>query len=96
MLIDGRRIPRNETICADICIIGGGAAGITICIELAKAGFHSLLLEAGGYRHDKAVQALYDGESLSPAVHAPPVLLPAPGPMNKVARLNTSAEASFN
>jgi choline dehydrogenase-like flavoprotein len=72
MLIDGRRIPGNETVSADLCIIGAGAAGITICFELAEAGLQVLLLEAGGRRHDKAVQAFYDGQSLSPHVHAPP------------------------
>src|SRR6202158_1720029 len=72
MLIDGRRIPDGEQIDADICVIGAGAAGITICNELKQSGFQVLLLEAGGRRHDKAVQAIYAGESLSPHVHAPP------------------------
>jgi len=72
MLIDGRNIPVGERIDADICIIGAGAAGISIGNELAEAGLHVLVLEAGGHRHDKAVQAIYEGESLSPQIHAPP------------------------
>lgn len=72
MLIDGRQIPGNETVSADFCIIGAGAAGITICMELAKAGLQVLLLEAGDRKYDKAVQAFYDGQSLSPQVHASP------------------------
>src|SRR6478735_6413001 len=72
MLIDGRRLPENETICADFCIIGAGAAGLTVCNELAGAGLQVLLLEAGGRKHDKTVQAFYDGQSLSPQIHAPP------------------------
>jgi choline dehydrogenase-like flavoprotein len=72
MLIDGRQLPENETVSTDFCIIGAGAAGITICTELAKAGLEVLLLEAGDRKHDKAVQAIYHGQSLSPQVHAPP------------------------
>ncbi len=72
MLVEGRRIPDGERIKADICVIGAGAAGITLCNELAKAGLQVLLLEAGGPRHDKDVHAIYDGTSLSPQTHAPP------------------------
>jgi choline dehydrogenase-like flavoprotein len=72
MLIDGRTIPKNGTVYAEFCIIGAGPAGITVCTELAKRGLDVLLLEAGGRKHDKAAKELYQGQSLSPAIHAPP------------------------
>jgi choline dehydrogenase-like flavoprotein len=72
MLIDGREIRAGTCLETDICVIGAGAAGITICKELLSAGRDIVLLEAGGLKWDKLSQSLYAGESLSPNVHAPP------------------------
>ena len=33
MLIDGRAVPRNYTLETDVCIVGAGAAGITLATE---------------------------------------------------------------
>jgi 2-polyprenyl-6-methoxyphenol hydroxylase-like FAD-dependent oxidoreductase len=48
MLIDGREIPHCGDLQADICIIGGGAAGIFLAVLFGRAGFDTLVLEAGG------------------------------------------------
>ena len=46
----------------DLCIVGGGPAGLTLAAALARTGMHILLLEAGGRRTNGAAQELYRGE----------------------------------
>lgn len=48
---------------ADICIIGAGAAGITLARSLAGSGLRILLLESGGTDFEESAQALNCGES---------------------------------
>src|SRR5258708_10144733 len=47
---------------ADICIVGAGAAGITLAVEFARKGKKVLLLEGGGAVREDSSQALYDSE----------------------------------
>jgi choline dehydrogenase-like flavoprotein len=47
---------------ADICIVGAGAAGITLAVEFARKGKQVLLLEGGGALREETSQALYDSE----------------------------------
>ena len=49
---------------ADICVIGAGAAGITIARELAGGQLSVALLESGGIRHEPDIQLLHCGESV--------------------------------
>jgi len=51
---------------ADLCIIGGGPAGITIAAELANSPWRICLLEGGGLDSEHASQALNAGESAGP------------------------------
>ena len=62
MFIDARRIAEGSIVEADICVIGGGAAGITICREFMNRGFRVCLLESGGLRMQRQTQRLYEGE----------------------------------
>ena len=62
MIVDARR-DRPTKLEADICIIGGGAAGITLARELEGSACTVLLLESGTRRYDPATQALYRGTS---------------------------------
>jgi choline dehydrogenase-like flavoprotein len=48
---------------ADVCIVGAGAAGLTLAKQLASPGRHVLLLEAGGRDYEPAIAALGAGES---------------------------------
>lgn len=48
----------------DVCIIGGGAAGITLARRLVTRGHSVCLLEAGGLDYDAAVQDAYAGENV--------------------------------
>jgi choline dehydrogenase-like flavoprotein len=47
---------------ADICIVGAGAAGITLAVESASRGKKVLLLEGGGALREESSQQLYDSE----------------------------------
>ena len=50
----------------DVCLVGGGPAGITLATELGARGLSVLLLEAGGTQYDEASQAFYQGEVVGP------------------------------
>jgi choline dehydrogenase-like flavoprotein len=57
----------QATLDTYICIIGAGAAGITLACELNGSGFKVLLLEAGGLRLDVAASdELYRGTASAP------------------------------
>src|SRR5450631_837940 len=45
-----------------ICIVGGGAAGITLACELDRCGYKVLLLEAGSHKASTKRQDYYAGE----------------------------------
>lgn len=60
MLIDGNALPAGTRIACDVCIIGGGPAGIIVASELAGRGLDVVLLESGGTRPDAAAEALSD------------------------------------
>lgn len=61
MLKDLRELPQNAVIEADLCIIGAGAAGITLARSLRGKGIHVCLLESGSFDFEPAVQDLYKG-----------------------------------
>lgn len=64
MLLDARRIDDGSELAADVCVVGGGAAGITIARELSRSSsLEVMLLESGGLQFDAGTQALYEGES---------------------------------
>ena len=58
--VDVRDLPSGSTISADLCIVGSGAAGITLASELDGAAETVCLLESGGYGPDQETQLLYD------------------------------------
>ena len=49
---------------ATVCIIGGGAAGITMAREFERRGIDTILLESGGFRPDSSTMDLYRGENV--------------------------------
>ncbi len=48
---------------ADICVVGAGAAGITMTKLLGGSSLKICLLESGGLEYEDDTQQLYDGES---------------------------------
>jgi choline dehydrogenase-like flavoprotein len=61
MLIDADSMPCGETLTADVCIVGGGAAGIAIAMGLLDQRQTVVILESGGSEPDEATQSLYQG-----------------------------------
>ena len=61
MLLDANDLPTDETLTADVCIAGAGAAGITLALALKEAGLEVILLESGDFEDDANTQALYRG-----------------------------------
>lgn len=55
---DASRLDPREPLEADLCIVGAGAAGITLARTLAGSGLRILLLEAGGRQIEGRTQAL--------------------------------------
>lgn len=72
MIIDARDLPDGETLNADVCIVGAGAAGISMALELGGGPMQVLLLESGGLRPEKATQELYSGGVADERLHSPP------------------------
>jgi choline dehydrogenase-like flavoprotein len=64
MLFDARSIPGKQVIESDVCIIGGGPAGITLAREFIGQPFRVCLLESGGFEFDSDTQLLYRGENV--------------------------------
>jgi choline dehydrogenase-like flavoprotein len=64
MIQDFRELPDGSEIDCDVCIVGAGAAGITIARSLADRGFSVVLVEGGGEYADLDSQELYEGESV--------------------------------
>jgi choline dehydrogenase-like flavoprotein len=57
-------VPKRTTLQTDVCVIGGGAAGITVAKELEGSRLNVTLLESGGFQYEQKTQALYDGRSI--------------------------------
>lgn len=54
-------LEEDAVLAAPICIVGAGAAGITLALELAEAGIDVVLLEGGGLDFEDESQSLYEG-----------------------------------
>jgi choline dehydrogenase-like flavoprotein len=61
-IINANELQATTTLHADICIVGAGAAGITVASELDGTSQTVCLIESGGYGPDEETQALYDLE----------------------------------
>jgi choline dehydrogenase-like flavoprotein len=62
MIVDARAVPDDAVIECDVCIVGAGAAGITIARELSRQRMQVVLLESGGLTPDARTQSLSAGE----------------------------------
>ena len=72
MLDDALELGDTHTLKADVCIVGGGAAGITLALELERLGLDVLLLESGGLKAERSTQQLYEGAVVDERLHSPP------------------------
>ena len=64
MFIDARSVPPGTVIETEVCIVGAGAAGITLAREFINASFRVILLESGGAEPEQATQDLYAGSDI--------------------------------
>lgn len=64
MFIDARSVPTGTVVDTEVCIIGGGAAGISLAREFINSGFRVILLESGGTEPEQATQDLYSGSDI--------------------------------
>ncbi len=64
MIHDARQVPRGTTLEAQLCIVGAGAAGITIAREFIGRRLPVILLESGGHEMERRNQSLYQGENI--------------------------------
>lgn len=63
MLREASDVERDALLRADVCIAGGGAAGITLALALRDRGLSVVVLESGGLQAEPDTQALYLGSS---------------------------------
>jgi choline dehydrogenase-like flavoprotein len=61
MFADAREVPTDTILEADLCVIGAGAAGITLAREFMGMRLRVLVLESGDFEYDADTQALYYG-----------------------------------
>jgi choline dehydrogenase-like flavoprotein len=62
MIVDLNDLEDDGTYDADICVIGGGAAGIAMAREFFDTPHRMILVEGGARRHESPTQRLYDTE----------------------------------
>jgi choline dehydrogenase-like flavoprotein len=62
LFIDARDLPDGHLIECDLCIVGAGAAGITIAREFIGSATKVAVIESGGFQPDEETQALYEGD----------------------------------
>jgi choline dehydrogenase-like flavoprotein len=63
MVIDIRQLAHPDPVNTEICIIGGGMAGIVMALELGRKGIPVCLLESGGFTEHRKTNDLYNGEN---------------------------------
>jgi len=63
MIQDLRTLEDGVQFNADVCLIGAGAAGITLALELNDTNLSVILLESGGLQPKESDQNLNDGDT---------------------------------
>ena len=71
MIIDAAQLDEGAALAADVCIVGSGAAGITLALELATTGLNVAMLTGGARRERSADRDLYRGEVEAGSSHEP-------------------------
>jgi choline dehydrogenase-like flavoprotein len=72
MILDTDDLPDKHVLSSDLCIIGAGAAGISMALALADTALDVLILESGGLKPEQSTQDLYQGEVADERLHSPP------------------------
>ena len=64
MHTDARALVDGSLLEGDLCIVGAGAAGISMALEWANSPYEILFLEAGGFNFETQMQDLYRAENV--------------------------------
>jgi choline dehydrogenase-like flavoprotein len=71
VILDANELADERTLRADVCIVGAGAAGISMALQFIGSGLEVLLLESGGMAEERDTQALYNGVVADERLHSP-------------------------
>jgi choline dehydrogenase-like flavoprotein len=72
MIDSANGIKSGSVLLTDVCIVGAGAAGISMALEMTEKGRRVLLLESGTGVPQANIQALYKGQVADEKLHSPP------------------------
>jgi choline dehydrogenase-like flavoprotein len=64
LFIDAKELPPDTNLEGDVCIVGGGAAGISIAREFLSTRHRIILLESGDILFNEETQNLYQGQDI--------------------------------
>src|SRR4051812_13164262 len=62
MHVEANTLENGSVLEGDLCIVGAGAAGITMALQWINSPLKVLLLEGGGFDREPAMQDLYRGQ----------------------------------
>lgn len=65
MMTDMADLDPNAVLATDLCIVGAGAAGITLALQFVNSRTDVLLVESGGWSRQAETQDLYAGRVVS-------------------------------
>jgi len=71
MIISGDELEDGTRLEADLCLVGGGPAAISIALEMVASGKKVLLISGGGWSETIANQDLHRGASVPAGSHEP-------------------------
>ncbi|MDQ8195931.1 GMC oxidoreductase [Coraliomargarita sp. SDUM461004] len=71
MIEDARKINPGTILEADLCIVGGGAAAITLALQYMKSGHTAIIIPGGGPNQSSACIDLYRGKVSPASSHEP-------------------------
>lgn len=63
-------LAKSTTVKCDLCIVGSGAAGISMAMDWLKEGKKVVLLEAGGFEFESETQSLNKGTNIGQNYYA--------------------------
>ena len=63
MKINARKVENDSTFEYDVCIVGAGAAGIALALQLKQSNLSVALIESGGFQYNATTQSLYEGQA---------------------------------
>lgn len=71
MITEAAAVGNGVRLVTDVCIVGGGPAGIALALSLSGQGLRVVLLESGRFEPHPPTQALYEGDVADERLHSP-------------------------